>query len=118
MRSVEQQLALVMDAAVKPEPVRTAIAHALGLMCAEEVQANQPLPGFPQAVIDGYAVRAVDVGGEKAIGAQPEQEGVEVERSLPVVGEVPAGSRQPQPCQAFHPCSDALQEKHLSKGPA
>ena len=61
MRSVEQQLALVMDAAVKPEPVRTAIAHALGLMCAEEVQANQPLPGFPQAVIDGYAVRAVDV---------------------------------------------------------
>lgn len=42
MRSVEQQLALVMDAAVKPEPVRTAIAHALGLMCAEEVQANQP----------------------------------------------------------------------------
>ena len=103
MRSVEQQLALVMDAAVKPEPVRTAIAHALGLMCAEEVQANQPLPGFPQAVIDGYAVRAVDVGGEKAIGAQPEQEGVEVERSLPVVGEVPAGSRQPlrlQPRQA------------------
>jgi len=34
MRSVEQQLALVMDAAVKSEPVRTAIAHALGLMCA------------------------------------------------------------------------------------
>ena len=103
MRSVEQQLALVMDAAVKPEPVRTAIAHALGLMCAEEVQANQPLPGFPQAVIDGYAVRAVDVGGEKAIGAQPVEEGVEVERSLPVVGEVPAGSRQPlrlQPRQA------------------
>ncbi|MDY3127424.1 MAG: molybdopterin molybdotransferase MoeA [Corynebacterium sp.] len=101
MRSVEQQLALITDAAVKPEPVRTAIASALGLMCAEEVQATQPLPGFPQAAIDGYAVRAVDVGGEKAIGASTDQP--EVERSLPVVGEVPAGSKQPlrlQPRQA------------------
>ena len=117
MRSVEDQLALVSDAAVTPEPVRIAIANALGLMCAEDVQAHQPLPGFPQAAIDGYAVRAVDIGGERelrvprsnaeaesaeaAADAQPER--AEVERSLPVVGEVPAGSRQPlrlQPKQA------------------
>ncbi|MDO5033035.1 gephyrin-like molybdotransferase Glp [Corynebacterium sp.] len=109
MRSVDDQLALITDAAVTPEPVRIAIANALGLMCAEEVQANQPLPGFPQAVIDGYAVRAVDVGGERALKgrrqaeAEDEETGPEVERSLPVVGEVPAGSRQPlrlQPKQA------------------
>ncbi|MCK6160100.1 molybdotransferase-like divisome protein Glp [Corynebacterium simulans] len=111
MRSVDDQLAMITDAAVTPEPVRIAIANSLGLMCAEEVQANQPLPGFPQAAIDGYAVRAVDVGGERALKArrateedtEGEQKGPEVERSIPVVGEVPAGSRQPlrlQPKQA------------------
>ncbi|MCF4006770.1 molybdopterin molybdotransferase MoeA [Corynebacterium uropygiale] len=99
MRSVEDQLARVTDAAVTPEPVRIAIADALGLMCAEEVQATEPLPGFAQAVVDGYAVRAVDVGGERGLGrvaAAPEA-------SLPVVGEVMAGSQRPlrlQPKQA------------------
>lgn len=111
MRSVDDQLALITDAAVTPEPVRIAIANSLGLMCAEEVQANQPLPGFPQAAIDGYAVRAVDVGGERALRArrsseedvEEEESAAEAERSIPVVGEVPAGSRQPlrlQPKQA------------------
>ncbi len=118
MRSVDDQLALVTDAANTPEPVRIGISNALGLMCAEQVQANQPLPGFPQAAIDGYAVRAVDIGGERGLRVrrhkdQEEQstEGEEdadspqpeVERSLPVVGEVPAGSKQPlrlQPKQA------------------
>ncbi|WJY89327.1 molybdotransferase-like divisome protein Glp [Corynebacterium confusum] len=107
MRSVEEQLEFVTDAAVTPEPVRIAIANALGLKCAEEVQAHQPLPGFPQAAIDGYAVRAVDIGGERGLGRRdPDAEEApepETERSLPVVGEVPAGSRQPlrlQPKQA------------------
>ncbi|MDU6012528.1 gephyrin-like molybdotransferase Glp [Corynebacterium sp.] len=118
MRSVDDQLALVTDAANTPEPVRIGISNALGVMCAEEVQANQPLPGFPQAAIDGYAVRAVDIGGERGLrlrrpkeqeeqAAEGEEEKApqqpEVERSLPVVGEVPAGSKQPlrlQPKQA------------------
>lgn len=137
MRSVEEQLSFITDAAVTPEPVRIAIANALGLMCAEQVQAHQPLPGFPQAAIDGYAVRAVDIGGERGLNVRrpngekaggentaaesadvesSEQQvaeggaadvartsGPEVERSLPVVGEVPAGSHQPlrlQPKQA------------------
>lgn len=118
MRSVDEQLDLITSVAVAPEPVRIAIAHALGLKSAEEVQANQPMPGFPQAAIDGYAVRAVDIGGERGLSARKpdsdaegNQENVpetapatgEVERSLPVVGEVPAGSRQPlrlQPKQA------------------
>ena len=37
MRSVEDQLAMVVDAAVTPAPVRVAIGDALGLMCAEEI---------------------------------------------------------------------------------
>ncbi|WPF66784.1 MULTISPECIES: gephyrin-like molybdotransferase Glp [unclassified Corynebacterium] len=102
MRSVDEQLALVADAAVTPEPVRISIADALGLMCAEEVQATNPLPGFSQAAIDGYAVRAVDVGGERGLSSSAGPL-VPLEKSLPVVGEVAAGSQQPlrlQPKQA------------------
>lgn len=94
MRSVEEQLAIVTDAAVTPEPVRTSITDALGLMSAEEVQASTPLPAFPQAAIDGYAVRAVDVGGERALSAVTGPDRPAAAHSLPVVGEVPAGSRQ------------------------
>lgn len=103
MRSVEQQIALVTQSAVAPEPVRIAIAEALGLMCAEEVQASRALPGFDQAAIDGYAVRAVDVGGERGLGRPIDAPMGPIETSLPVVGEVPAGSQRPlrlQPKQA------------------
>ena len=61
MRSVEEQQALVTASAVAPNPVRVAIQDSLGLMCAEEVETTMPLPGFDQAAIDGFAVRAVDV---------------------------------------------------------
>lgn len=92
MRSVDEQLARALAAAVRPAPVRVAIADAQGLLCAEEVIAEQALPGFDQAAVDGYAVRSVDVRGA----------GHDTVR-LPVVGEIPAGSRQPrrlQPGQA------------------
>lgn len=111
MRSVEEQLAIVTNAAMTPEPVRISITDALGLMSAEEVKAERALPGFPQAAIDGYAVRAVDVGGERALSGRAPDPGEPGDvppipqgaPSLPVVGEVPAGSRQPlrlQPKQA------------------
>ena len=68
MRSVEEQQARVTAAAVPPRPVRVAIAEAQGLMCAEEVVTERPLPGFDQAAIDGYAVRSVDVLGVGVTG--------------------------------------------------
>lgn len=83
MRTVESQLRRVLDAAVRPAPVRVDISSAQGLLCAEEVVADRALPGFDQAAVDGYAVRSVDVRAAA-------EEAVE----LPVVGEVPAGSRQ------------------------
>lgn len=97
MRQVDDHLAGVVSCALTPEPVRIAISDALGLICAEEVQATRALPGFPQAAIDGYAVRAVDVGGEIPIGTQEVQS---TPPSLPVVGEVAAGSTQPLRLQA------------------
>lgn len=96
MRSVEDQLTLVTASAVAPQPVRVAISEAQGLLCAEEVIAEHALPGFDQAAIDGYAVRSIDVG---PVGVDGEDEMA----SLPVVGEVEAGSRRPtrlQPRQA------------------
>lgn len=98
MRSVEEQQARVQAAAVAPRPVRVAIAEAQGLLCAEEVVTERPLPGFDQAAIDGYAVRSVDVLG---LGGDDEAAGDQV--SLPVIASIEAGARTPtrlQPKQA------------------
>ncbi|MBB4675625.1 molybdotransferase-like divisome protein Glp [Crossiella cryophila] len=99
MRSVDEQLARVLAAAVQPSPVRVAISEAQGLLCAEEVVAERALPGFDQAAVDGYAVRSVDVQGA---ATEPVV--------LPVVGEIAAGSRQPsrlQPGQAVRVATGA-----------
>ncbi|MCV7222875.1 gephyrin-like molybdotransferase Glp [Mycolicibacterium elephantis] len=105
MRSVEEQQARVASAAVAPRPVRVAIAEAQGLMCAEEVVTERPLPGFDQAAIDGYAVRSVDVLGVDRDDAEDGADGgpSEQEISLPVMGYIEAGARTPsrlQPRQA------------------
>lgn len=92
MRSVEEQQAAVLAAAVAPRPVRVPIAESQGLMCAEDVITEKPMPGFDQAAIDGYAVRSVDVSG-----------GADGEVILPVTGVIEAGARTPsrlQPKQA------------------
>ncbi|MCG8920564.1 molybdopterin molybdotransferase MoeA [Actinokineospora sp. PR83] len=99
MRSVDEQLARALAAAVRPAPVRVAISEAQGLLCAEEVVAERSLPGFDQAAVDGYAVRSVDTqpAGEAAV-------------QLPVVGEIASGSRQPrrlQPGQAVRVATGA-----------
>jgi molybdopterin molybdotransferase len=96
VRSLDEQLGRVLDAAVRPAPVRVAISEAQGMLCAEEVVAQRSLPGFDQAAVDGYAVRSVDV--------------TEVPVTLPVVGEIAAGSRQPlrlQPGQAVRVATGA-----------
>lgn len=97
MRSVEEQQAKVAAAAMASRPVKVAIAEAQGLMCAEEVVTEHPLPGFDQAAIDGYAVRSVDVIG---VGDGDRESG---DVSLPVMGVIEAGARMPsrlQPKQA------------------
>jgi molybdopterin molybdotransferase len=103
VRSVEEQQARVAAAAVAPRPVRVAIAEAQGLMCAEEVVTERPLPGFDQAAIDGYAVRSVDVLGVDPGDDADDGDGDDHEVSLPVMGVIEAGTRTPsrlQPRQA------------------
>ena len=87
-------------AAVAPRPVRVAIAEAQGLLCAEEVVTERPLPGFDQAAIDGYAVRSVDVLG---LGGGGDDDAAGDQVSLPVIAAIEAGARTPtrlQPKQA------------------
>jgi molybdopterin molybdotransferase len=110
---VEEQQARITAAAVAPRPVRVAIAEAQGMMCAEEVVTERPLPGFDQAAIDGYAVRSVDVLGVGDVGADDTSfdetaepmadEGTPGGLVLPVMGTIEAGARTPsrlQPRQA------------------
>ncbi len=100
MRSVDEQLSLILSGAVRPAPVRVPIGEAHGLRSAEEVVASRPLPGFDQAAIDGYAVRSVDLAGAAE----------ETPVVLPVVGEILAGSRHPlrlQPGQAVRVAAGA-----------
>ncbi|MCK0439721.1 molybdopterin molybdotransferase MoeA [Gordonia alkaliphila] len=123
MRSVQDQLSLVAASVVAPRPVQVAISEAQGLLCAEEVMTTEPLPGFDQVAVDGYAVRAVDVAlagtSAPAEMADLEAGGLDVSRpddsddlvvTLPVVGEVAAGSRTPtrlQPGQAVRVATGA-----------
>lgn len=112
VRSVEEQQARITAAAVAPRPMRVAIAEAQGLLCAEEVVTERPLPGFDQAAIDGYAVRSVDVlgigevGGDTAFDETGEPLADEDNPGglvLPVMGTIEAGARTPsrlQPRQA------------------
>lgn len=98
MRSVEEQQARISAAAVAPRPIRVAIAEAQGLMCAEEVVTERPMPGFDQAAIDGYAVRSVDVagvgdtGGVQVFADHGDLDGRDV-LTLPVMGTIEAGAR-------------------------
>ncbi|MBN9800739.1 MAG: gephyrin-like molybdotransferase Glp [Actinomycetota bacterium] len=100
MRTVTDHLSRILDVAVRPAPVRVAITDAQGLRSAEEVVAARPLPVFDQAAIDGYAVRSVDVAGATDVSPV----------TVPVVGEIAAGSRQPlrlQPGQAVRVAAGA-----------
>ena len=90
MRSVEEQQTRVTAAAVAlPSRFGSPSRRRRGLLCAEEVVTERPLPGFDQAAIDGYAVRSVDVAGA---GADLRgEDGEPTDLTLPVVGEVTAG---------------------------
>jgi molybdopterin molybdotransferase len=86
MRSVDAQLDRVLAQITTPDPIELALLDAQGLLCAEQVVASSPLPGFDNSSMDGYAVCYEDVKGATADDPV----------NLPVVGDVAAGSRSPQ----------------------
>ena len=83
LRSVDEQLKRVLDGIGALDPIELTLLDAQGLLLAENVYADVPLPGFDNSAMDGYAVRAVDT-----TAATPDNPTV-----LPVVGDVAAGAR-------------------------
>ncbi len=81
MRSVEEHQRVVLGDARPLEAVRVSLLDADGLVLAESVTADWPLPSFDNSSMDGYAVHAIDVAG--ATEATPVR--------LPVRGDIAAG---------------------------
>jgi molybdopterin molybdotransferase len=83
VRSVDEHLATVLDGIGTLAPIELPLLEAQGLLLAETVVTDVPLPGFDNSAMDGYAVRAVDT--RNASDENPLE--------LPVVGDVAAGSQ-------------------------
>lgn len=80
-----QALALVLEAARPLEPRVAALAAAAGAVTAEALAARVPVPGFANAAMDGFALRAADTA--RASDGAPV--------TLPVAGSLPAGTGAP-----------------------
>ncbi len=83
LRSVDEQLDVVLGGIGAMDPIELPLLDAQGLLLAEDVASELPLPAFDNSAMDGYAVRAVDTRS-----ARPD-----APVTLPVVGDVAAGAR-------------------------
>lgn len=87
--SVEEHLAGILDAVGPLSPLDLTLADAHGCVLAEDVTASFPLPPFDNSAMDGYAVRAADIATASETAPV----------TLPVVGDVAAGSSGPYTVQ-------------------
>lgn len=55
--------AMVLDAVAPLDRMQVRVGDALGLLLADDVVADEPLPGFANSAMDGYAVRSSDLTG-------------------------------------------------------
>jgi len=94
--SLDQAVETVLETAAslrdsKPVALRTvSIWEASGLVLAEDVRADRPLPPFDKSMMDGYAFRFDDIAGVPA----------SEKKVLDVVGEVAAGGSFSRPLAA------------------
>lgn len=82
MRTVEQQLDIVLAQVGRRPPVTVALDDARGLFLASDARAVSAVPAFDNSAMDGFAVRWADV--ESASPEQPV--------TLRVIADIPAGS--------------------------
>jgi molybdopterin molybdotransferase len=61
LMTVEQAMAIIDEAVVRPRVVRTKLLECLGLFLAEDLRSDRDAPPFDKSLMDGYAVRAADV---------------------------------------------------------
>ncbi len=79
---IDRARQLVLDSCAVLVPQTVDLGVALGLVCAQEVRAQQDIPPFANSAVDGYAVRARDTAGARS----------DASVVLDVVGEVAAGA--------------------------
>src|SRR5438046_1780698 len=78
MISVEEALARLLAPLEKLPPEQVSIADGIGRVLAEDVAARRTQPPFAVSAMDGYAVRADDLG--------------KIPATLHIVAEIPAGA--------------------------
>jgi molybdopterin molybdotransferase len=83
LRTVDEHLSVVLDGIGSIDPIELTLLDAQGLLLAENISADFPLPSFDNSAMDGYAVRAIDT--RDASSADPVR--------LQVVGDVAAGAK-------------------------
>jgi molybdopterin molybdotransferase len=81
--SVDSHLEAVLTVVAPLPELDLTLLDAHGCVLAEDIVAEAPLPGFDNAAMDGYAVRAADLATASETAPVV----------LPVVGDVAAGSR-------------------------
>ena len=89
LKSVDDHLADALSVIGPLAPLELTLLDAHGCVLAEDVTSTYPLPPFDNSAMDGYAVRTADVASATA----------ESPVSLPVVGDVAAGSATPYTVQ-------------------
>lgn len=92
LRTVDEHLALILEATTPLPAVEVALLDALDLAAAADVRSPLRLPRFDNSAMDGYAVHAADVVG--ATADEP--------ATLPVVGDIGAG-QSPTPVTHLEP---------------
>lgn len=71
MLTVDEALRVVRAGAPAPRPVEVDLSAALGAVLAEDVASDLDMPPFDKAMMDGYALRAADVGPLRVIEEIP-----------------------------------------------
>ncbi len=82
LRTVDEHLAVVLDGIGSIDPIELTLLDAQGLLLAENVRSDFPLPSFDNSSMDGYAIRAIDT----------REASEQVPVSLRVVGDIAAGA--------------------------
>ncbi len=75
--SVQQAIAILDATQVFPRPVRLPLAQTVGLYLAEDLRCDRDSPPFDKSLMDGWAVRAVDLSNAP--------------RELSIAGQIAAG---------------------------
>jgi molybdopterin molybdotransferase len=83
LRTVDEHLSVVLDGIGSIDTIELTLLDAQGLLLAENIRADFPLPSFDNSAMDGYAVRAIDT--RNATREEPVR--------LQVVGDVAAGAK-------------------------